>query len=362
MVDVPQGVEPVPPVPPAPAVPPGPASARVLRDIGCPACGGSLDVAEGRTVVTCRYCATNLAALGEPGVARFMVLDRVPAEAAEATVRAWLARGWRKDSALGREAELTERFLAFFPFVRARCDVVGWVLGRERQRRRRGNRTEWVEVPRELQVERHVDRTAPAAEMAEFGVGRVNLAGDELRELDEEALRRRGMVFRPQRAAGEVADAGLAAAMDEVRASVRLDRVTYSWLARVREATSVVFYPLWVVRYTFRGRGYQVLVDAEDGSLAAGKAPGNHLWRAGALVAATAAACFVGTTLLQHPAILLSADDDLGGVALLGLGMAAIIAWGYHQFRRGGIVEEGTGLIAPASAATRWLGSLKGRR
>ena len=101
---------------------------------------------------------------------------------------------------------------------------------------------------------------------------------------------------------------------------------------------------MWVIRYGFRGRTYQVLVDAEDGRLAYGKAPGNHLWRAFCLVASCAGASFVGTTFLQHADVFLRSDDGLKGLAIVGLVLAGLVYWGYRQFRHGGVVEEGTGL------------------
>jgi hypothetical protein len=108
---------------------------------------------------------------------------------------------------------------------------------------------------------------------------------------------------------------------------------------------------MWVFRYSFRGRTYQVLIDAEDGSLAFGKAPGNHLWRAFAVVSACAGASFVGTTVLQHFGGLLQSENGLIGLGVIGLMLAGFVHWGYSQFRKGGVVEEGTGMISKSSTS-----------
>jgi len=105
----------------------------------------------------------------------------------------------------------------------------------------------------------------------------------------------------------------------------------------------VVLYPLWVFRYSFRGRTYQALVDAQDGSLAYGKAPGNHLYRAASLVAATGAACFIGSSLLQHLDWVLRGHNSLVALGAVALAVAGLVRWGYRQFRHGGIIEEGSG-------------------
>jgi hypothetical protein len=237
--------------------------------------------------------------------------------------------------------------------------VVGWVLGTKEHRRKSGNRWVTEHRPVEVQVERSVDRTMASADMAEFGVHRVNLAGDELLPFDEERLRSRGMVFGPQRTPAEVADALTRAGMEQAQAPGEVDRVTFSWLAAIRKRTTVVSYPLWVIRYSFRGQTFQTLVDGEDGTLAYGKAPGNHLFRALSLVGACAGASFVGTTLLQHLDVLFRSDNMLMPLLAVGLVLAGFVAWGYRQFRRGGVIEEGTGL-ADESAEPSFVKSIQG--
>ena len=317
---------------------------KLLAGLTCASCAGTIDVQEGLTNVVCRYCGTPVAVVGERGVTRLMVLDRVDRSAAGLAVRRWFAKGIRKAPALRREARLEESFLAYFPFVRARFDVVGWVLGTKEHRRKSGNRWVTEHRPVEVQVERSVDRTMASGDMAEFGVRRVNLAGDQLLPLDDELLRSRGMVFRPQRTPAEVGEALTKAAMEQIQATGEVDRVTFSWFAAIRKRITVVYYPLWVIRYGFRGQAYQALIDAEDGTLAYGKAPGNHLFRALSLVGACAGACFAGTTLLQHLDVLLRSDNSLMPLAAVGLLLAGFVVWGYRQFRRGGVVEEGGGL------------------
>jgi hypothetical protein len=334
-----------PPPPPPPPQPTPPSRPRLLKGLTCASCGGTIDVEEGLTTLSCQYCGTPQAVVGERGVQRVMVLDEIDRSGAETSVRRWFARGVRKEPALKREARFDEGFLAWFPFVRARCDVVGWVLGLERKRKKRGNRWVTVEIPVEHQVERPVDRTQAAADMAEFGVGRVDLQGDVIVPLDEDTLRKRGMVFRPNRAPAEIAADLMKGAVDEAERASRPDRTTFSWISVTRRRTTLVYYPLWVFRYGFRQRTYQVLVDAEDGSLAYGKAPGNHLWRAFTVVAACAGASFVGTSILQHAGLLLRSENGLLGLGVVGLILAGFVHWGYRQFRRGGVVEEGSGRL-----------------
>jgi hypothetical protein len=303
-----------------------------------------VDVREGHTNVECRYCGTPQAVVGERGFVRVMVLNELERGQASEVVRRWLTKGIQKEPALKKEAKVLESFLAWFPFVRARLDAIGWFLGIEKRRRKRGKKTETVERPVEREIERSVDFTMPAADMAEFGVHRVDLAGDEVLPLDDDLLRSRGMVFRPSRSLEEIGEKLRQRAISEAEQSSRLDRTTFSWLTAIRKRIALVYYPLWVIRYDFRGKTYQVLVDAEDGSVAYGKAPGNHLWRAFCLVASCAGASFIGTTVLQNLDFVFQSEDGLKALGVIGIILAGIVYWGYRQFRHGGVVEEGTGL------------------
>jgi hypothetical protein len=106
-----------------------------------------------------------------------------------------------------------------------------------------------------------------------------------------------------------------------------------------------VYYPLWVARYQYRNRSYQVVIDGVNNKVLYGKAPGNILYRAGALVLGMA----VGNLLLVHGTALAfrvmsySNSDHNDGWALLlvppALGILAIIK-GYRSFRYGEEVEQ----------------------
>lgn len=318
--------------------------ARFLK-LSCASCGGNLEVEAGLTNIVCRYCGTPQAVLGHRGLRRLMVLDRRNQTEATSALLEWMKRGIRKNPALKKEAKIEEAFLAFFPFVRSQFDVVGWALGFNEKQKKRGNQQRTVRVPVENRIEKHIDRTLAAAHMSEFGVQRVNLTGDEILPLDEEVLRKRGMIFRPNRAPEESAYELEAKALEETGAAFRPQHTSFSWTAGLRRRRHLIYYPLWVFRYSFRGRTYQSLIDAEDGHLAYGKAPGNDLWRAFALVSSCAGAAFIGTSILQHFNFLFQSKTSLPALIILGLMLLGIIKWGFVQFRKGGVVEEGDGLL-----------------
>lgn len=320
----------------------GPTAARVTG-LSCPRCAGALAVETGLRVLSCPYCGTPLLALGEVGIRRFAVLPEVKAEDAVEVVRRWWAQGFRKHPGLKREAKTAETYLCFIPFYRAQADAVGYAFGTEERRRTVGSgknrRTQTYEVDVERRTEKSCEKNFPAVHVAELGIRRIDLAGDTLVPFDPGTLERMGMVFPPTTSETEARETARAEFEREADPGRGLKRVHFRYTALLSERFTVVYYPLWVVRYRFRERSYQAVIDGEDGKLAYGKAPGNDLYRALVLVGCQALSCLIGTTALQWMG---RSDDSAEGLIAVVVVAAGILYWGWRQFRHGGVVEEGT--------------------
>ena len=101
---------------------------------------------------------------------------------------------------------------------------------------------------------------------------------------------------------------------------------------------------MWVIRYVFANRTYQVVVDGEDGSICYGKAPGSTLFRAISGIFATAVGMYLATFFEVFKFFKASSKFPwIAYIILLILGIA-VMSWGYKKFRYGGELEEGTGL------------------
>ncbi len=311
--------------------------------LSCPRCAGALAVEAGLRVLSCPYCATPLLAVGEVGTRRFSVLPVATGESAAETVRGWWAEGFRKHPGLKREAKTAEAYLCFIPFFRAQAHAVGYAFGVEERRRTVGSgknrRTQTYEVDVERRVEKSCEKTFPAVNVAELGIRRIDLAGDALVSFDPGKLERMGMVFPSTTSEAEARQEARAEFEREADPGRALKRVHFRYTALLSERFTVVYYPLWVVRYRFRERSYQAVIDGEDGRLAYGKAPGNDLYRALVLVGCQALSCLIGTTALQW---LGRSDDGTEGLIGAMVAAAGILYWGWRQFRYGGVVEEGT--------------------
>jgi predicted RNA-binding Zn-ribbon protein involved in translation (DUF1610 family) len=318
---------------------------KIVKGMTCPACSGELDMNEGLRSFNCKYCGTLLVVKGESGSLKFFVPRKLNRDQAIANAFNWLGKGIAKASGLKAASKIEEAFLVYIPYWRVRSDVVGWIFGQEKRTRTVNNRTTTYYVDVEKKIQQTFDRTFPACDVAELGVKKVNLEGDEILPVDFDTLQRDGMIFNIISSEKEVEDYAKQNFSSEARNSVHLYNITFEHYDLVREDIHIVYYPLWIVRYNYSNRVYQVVVDGEDGSVCYGKAPGNNLYRAIMGIFGVCAGMYLAT--LFGVFALLGSADEFPIIAylfclVLGIGL---IYWGYRKFRYGGEVEEGTGII-----------------
>jgi DNA-directed RNA polymerase subunit RPC12/RpoP len=312
--------------------------ADIITGLDCPNCAGTLSVREGQRIVKCPYCEARSFVRGERGVARYQVARKMGREAAAQAVRGFWS-GFNRAMDLQSRARITELFLVYLPYWRALSDVAGWVFGQKQVGSGKNRRYE----AREVQIMENMEWTGAAGDVAEFGVESVSLAGAQLAAYNSDSLHAEGMVFEPTGSQTEASDRARGGWVARAQKKSGLDRLAQTFLRFLRESLAMVYYPLWVARYTYRNRAYQVVVDGHGGKVLYGKAPGNIWFRALMLVGGTALGSFV---LVDGLAIALaivanSSDDDT--VALLALPFVAggaLIAGGYRLFRWGEEIEQ----------------------
>ena len=155
------------------------------------------------------------------------------------------------------------------------------------------------------------------------------------------------MVFEP---IGSQSDAQSAADNEfhqQVRDHADLDRVAQVFTRLSHRRFGLVYYPLWVLRYLYRGRAFQVVVDGYTGKVLYGKAPGSTLYRALVLIGGMIAGAFLSidvSSAFFSMAFNIDGDSD-GLFTLLAIGGGAFLAGfgimfaAYRKFRYGEIFE-----------------------
>ncbi len=336
--------------------------ADLITGLSCPNCAGRLDVREGQRVVKCPYCEARSLVSGERGVSRYQVQRQVERDQAALAVREFWS-GFNKAIDLPRQAQITELFLVYLPYWRALAQVAGWIFGEKRV----GSRQRARYDPREVQILENMEWTGAAGEVAEFGVESVRMAGVQFAAYAPDQLHAEGLVFEPGGAQTQAQDRAHQSWARRAQNQARLDRLGQTFLRFWRETLALVYYPLWVARYTYRKRAYQVVVDGATGKVLYGKAPGNIYFRALMLVGGTALGAFI---LVDGLAMVLALLNQMHGRNLNNVGWllavpfvvgGALMAAGFRLFRWGEEIEtraRGEVEETPAQQAGQIAGDL----
>ena len=313
------------------------AALEAAHGLACPNCGGVVPIPEGQVIVHCPYCDLRSLVRGERGLQRYQVPRRLDREKAGATLQQFLSSSRAIASGASRETQLVEIFTAYIPFWASWARVVGWVLGEKKV----GSGDDARYEPREIKITEEMNWNGVACDVGEFGVEAVPLLDQTLDPFDADTLHATGLVFEP---VGSLSDAKANAELEfkgHVQDKAKLDRISQVFTRFLRHRMGLVYYPLWVLRYLYRGRSFQVVVDGYSGKVLYGKAPGSTLYRAVVLVGGMA----LGAVLAVDGSALsfwiaTQSDGDgagaffFGGLALLGLGFGLMLT-AYRRFRYG---------------------------
>jgi hypothetical protein len=294
-------------------------------------------IPEGQAIVRCPYCELRSLVHSERGVYRYQAPLRIPREQAQEAMRRFLGSHRAISGDARRSAQISESFLAYLPFWTAWARAVGWVFGQEKV----GSGDDSHYEPREVRVAQEMSWNSAACDVGEFGVNTVPLANQPLEPFDSASLHESGMVFEPTGSAKEAGVQALEAFQERVRQAARLDRVAQVFARFTRHRLGLVYYPLWVMRYLYRGRAFQVVVDGCSGQTLYGKAPGDTFYRAARLVGGMALGAFLGVdgSALSFYIASQSEGDTVGTMIAVGLGALAvgfvIMAAAFRAFRYG---------------------------
>lgn len=313
-----------------------------VHGLSCPRCGGIVPVPEGQAIVACPYCdqrsvvavsaSTAAQVNGSTGVRRYQAPVRVDAENAVRQLKTFLSGKFQVARDCSRQAQVSEVFLVHLPFWAVWGRGVAYAFGQVQVGS--GDHKRWE--PREKKAVRELTWNAPACEVGEFGVRQVSLEGCPLEPFNPDTLHRSGMVFEPVGSAENALEAARTSFDHTIRDEVSMGRTSQVFSRLVRTRLGLVYYPLWVIRYQYRSRAFQVVVDGVTGQVLYGKAPGSVGYRAAVLVGGMASGAVLA---IDVPALMLSSmsgsDDDFPlAIALGAFVLGLVLMFGaYRTFR-----------------------------
>ena len=274
---------------------------------------------------------------GERGIRRWQVRRQVERNTAEESVVGFF-RGMNKARDLRRQARIIDIFLIYLPYWRVQAFVAGWMFGRV-------DAGDKKTAPIEIEVLEEMHWNDAAVDVSEYGVERVTLRKEQLEPFDEALLHSEAMVFEPAESRTDAEREAQQHFAHRGRQKRSFRSLFFEKFFLLQKRFSLVYYPLWVARYDYKGRHYQVVVDGVEGDVLYGKAPGNIFYRAAMLVGGMA----LGNLILVNGCAFFalvgssasSNDENSLGFLLIPLALGgAIMYGGYRAFRYGEEVEK----------------------
>ena len=304
-----------------------------LRSVRCPQCAGPVGISSGDTFLSCESCGQDyLLAGGDSYSLRYLPVTMQQLQAVGAATR-WLREqvGTPRDL---RYAVFTQAHLMYIPIWLVEAYVVGWEFGRKTRARRQSVRQGDSEYLTLQLVDEGVQEGSfkkrrlyrAATDLSLLGVGRPQMSGREpLLPYIPGELERGAAVLEASVDYEEV--------REKARAAFRAPPQGTNGFSRfdvLGEQTALIYYPLWSLHYQYRGRLYQMTVDARTGQVHSARVPADGTRQLAVMVATYAGLAvaravvvwmWLGRGMMREPA------------AYAGMGVLALAVAAYWRFR-----------------------------
>ncbi|OFW61174.1 MAG: hypothetical protein A2133_10695 [Actinobacteria bacterium RBG_16_64_13] len=318
---------------------------QTLRSVQCTQCAGPLDVFEGRRILVCGHCGVRVAVGDHSGFSRWVFPPRLNRLDAAHAGAAWLREypGIAEDA---RNAHFVEARLVYAPIWEHRALVTGWEFGRKLRtkvepvvsmysapfdpaRVSEDVRLELKMVQEEVREPRLQERRyyQAATDFTAIDATRPRVTGRELLvpllagEMDPAAI-----VLEAEGTAEEVAETGRKVALQPVSGAMSPD----SHLFAFRESTSLLFYPLWLVRFQQGNRLCRVVVNGRDGGVNSAIAPADNTRRMALLGGQLALLALAIAVLVWLAVTWESGRVSMAAAAVIVSAGAVLLAWRYR--------------------------------
>ena len=310
--------------------------AEMSVGLSCPACGGALSMDEGEDTINCQYCGSTLFVEGDKGVQTIAFKNKLTRENAIQTSESWWRRGWKARD-LKRTGKIDEAYPIYLPFWSSTARIAGWVCGYEERRHTGPKGQVYVEkVPKEVMVLNDYRYSAIACDPGDLGIKTLKNSKGERALADFDLI----PTFETTTSKDDAMKDAKEAAIEWGRSNAHVPHITFERLHAFPKSISIIYYPIWVVRYSYRKRMYMDTVDGVTGQLLSGRAPGDPLFQSLAITAGSAVGGIASAGGLLVAAF--SASEDSAYIAIGGIILgAAVLYLTYRFFRHGSEIIEG---------------------
>ncbi len=301
-----------------------------VKHISCPSCGGTLASTEGSRTSKCPSCGGRNLVEIEGHVPKYRFEPEVDLKTAKLTAQRRLREG-KLAPDITRKARFYDAGLYYIPIYQMTAQRVGKLVTRDVKRQYDVS----YEEEKANVLLRDIHHQAPAVKLGEWGVENIDLS--KLRQIkpvkpfDRSKLEKDAHVF-DSTISPESAGIGKAVLSDIAGDDSRL----------LRKSLSVVYCPVWLVKYTYRNRLYKLVIDGVTGNILFGRAPARDTERIPVMLAALA---FLTLPIARYTKLFITGDvhDMAQGIIFLSIPLGIItllglffLAFAWNQFRYSG--------------------------
>ena len=310
----------------------GTADKGISLNLSCPNCGGTVSSPEGQRTIACPYCQSLSFVEGDRGTYTVMFQNTQDIQRVQTQLKEWFDKGLKARD-LPEQATITESYPIYIPFWRLRARAAGWVCGyrEERSTDSQGN-THTKKVPMEKMVFHDFEWSEIACDPGDIGINSLPGLHGTVIAHDEGSI----PTFEATSSPDDARAKGVESVKNMAISSANVPNITYQKMHVAPKYLGLTFYPVWICRYTYRGRSYFATFDGVDGKSLSGRAPGDPLYQSLALVGGT---IIGGTIAGASITIGIPVAGEIGAVGAV-IGVIIFIA-GFFFFRHGSEVTEG---------------------
>lgn len=241
----------------------------IVDEIKCSHCGAPISFQPGELLATCKYCGyTVVIETGQTFTFEHsLLLNAFDQVQVETRVRSWMREGFMKPSDLARKAKLTGRELIYLPF---------WVVSVEARSSYRGifERISPA-VMKEGVIEKDYDWLVLARKASEFPTREYQVPLEGKIPFDFRRIEAFAKVLNSEIAKDEAEEQAKAEIEGNHKflAQQDVDKLIEMKTEIEIEETVYLHAPIWFIKYEYKGKDYQLIVDGATGVAVKGDIP-----------------------------------------------------------------------------------------
>ncbi len=244
----------------------------IVQEIRCSHCGAPIPFEPGEIIATCKYCGYTIVI--ETGQAftfeHSMLLNKYDPTQIEELIKNWMRAGFLKPSDLAKKSKIIEKALVYLPF---------WVMSIEVKSDYKGI-FERITPPvvKEGKIEKNYDWLVLARKASEFPTREYNVPLQGKIPYDFRKIEAFAKVLNSEIDKNDAMELAKQQIEEHHRYLVQQDIDKIIEMKNEMKINQAVYLhaPIWFVKYEYKGKAYQLLIDGATGTAIKGDIPSSE--------------------------------------------------------------------------------------